>query len=124
MFPVFDGEEALQMFDNAQIDLVLLDLMLPKLNGIEFLKRIRGTSFVPVLIISAKESDIDKTLALGFGADDYISKPFSVIELTARFHAVIRRARSIFLLRRIHLPTLFNSNHLHSTYMVFCTHKY
>src|SRR5690625_5155070 len=84
VFPAFDGEEAHQLFENKQIDLILLDLMLPKLNGMEFLKRIRETSFVPVLIISAKESDVDKTLGLGFGADDYISKPFSVIELTAR----------------------------------------
>src|SRR5699024_3056611 len=83
VFTVFDGEEALQLFENVHIDLVLLDLMLPKLNGMEFLKKIRETSFVPVLIISAKESDVDKTLGLGFGADDYISKPFSVIELTA-----------------------------------------
>jgi DNA-binding response OmpR family regulator len=92
VFTAFDGEEALQLFENKAIDLVLLDLMLPKLNGMEFLKRIRQTSFVPVLIISAKESDVDKSLGLGFGADDYISKPFSVIELTARIHAAIRRA--------------------------------
>lgn len=92
VFTAFDGEEALQLFENKPIDLVLLDLMLPKLNGMEFLKRIRETSFVPVLIISAKESDVDKTLGLGFGADDYISKPFSVIELAARIHAAIRRA--------------------------------
>lgn len=88
----FDGEEALRLFEQTQIDLVLLDLMLPKLNGMAFLKRIRETSYVPVLIMSAKESDVDKTLALGFGADDYISKPFSVMELTARIHAAIRRA--------------------------------
>jgi len=92
VFTAFDGEEALQLFENVHIDLVLLDLMLPKLNGMEFLKKIRETSFVPVLIISAKESDVDKTLGLGFGADDYISKPFSVIELTARVHAAIRRS--------------------------------
>lgn len=92
VFTAFDGEEALQLFKNNGIDLVLLDLMLPKLNGMEFLKRIREVSFVPVLIISAKESDVDKTLGLGFGADDYISKPFSFIELTARVHAAIRRA--------------------------------
>ncbi|MGP4080673.1 response regulator transcription factor [Pseudalkalibacillus sp. R45] len=92
VFTAFDGEEAIQLFENKSIDLVLLDLMLPKLNGMEFLKRIRETSFVPVLIISAKESDVDKTLGLGLGADDYISKPFSVIELTARVHAAIRRA--------------------------------
>ncbi|MFG6115735.1 response regulator transcription factor [Halobacillus sp. MO56] len=88
----FDGEEAIQLFENNSIDLVLLDIMLPKLNGMEFLKRIRESSFVPILIISAKESDVDKTLGLGLGADDYISKPFSVIELTARVHAAIRRA--------------------------------
>ncbi|MFD2640182.1 response regulator transcription factor [Piscibacillus salipiscarius] len=88
----FDGEEALQLFQTTQIDLVLLDLMLPKLNGMEFLRKIRETSVVPVLIISAKDSEFDKTLGLGFGADDYISKPFSVIELTARVQAAIRRA--------------------------------
>ncbi|WP_281355690.1 response regulator transcription factor [Virgibacillus ihumii] len=92
VFTAFDGEKALQFFENKPVDLVLLDLMLPKLNGMDFLKRIRETSFVPVLIISAKESDVDKTLGLGFGADDYISKPFSVMELTARVHAAIRRA--------------------------------
>lgn len=88
----FDGEEALAVFEKEEIDLVLLDLMLPKLNGMEFLKKIRETSLIPVLIISAKGSDIDKALGLGFGADDYISKPFSMIELTARVNAAIRRA--------------------------------
>lgn len=88
----FDGEEALTLFENTPVDLVLLDLMLPRLNGIELLKRMRERSFVPVLIISAKESDVDKTLGLGLGADDYISKPFSIVELTARIHAAIRRA--------------------------------
>lgn len=91
VFTAFDGEEALHLFENTEIDLVLLDLMLPKLSGMEFLKKIRETSVVPVLIISAKESDVDKTLGLGFGADDYINKPFSMIELTARVHAAIRR---------------------------------
>lgn len=89
---VFDGEEALAVFEKEEVDLVLLDLMLPKLNGMEFLKRIRETSLIPVLIISAKGSDIDKALGLGFGADDYISKPFSMIELTARVSAAIRRS--------------------------------
>lgn len=88
----FDGEEAVRYFNDNEVDLILLDLMLPKLNGIEFLKQIREYSFVPVLIISAKESEADKTLGLGFGADDYISKPFSVTELTARIQAAIRRA--------------------------------
>ena len=88
----YDGEEALAAFKNNEIDLILLDLMLPKLSGMDFLKHIRTTSLIPVLIISAKESDIDKALGLGFGADDYISKPFSMLELTARVHAALRRA--------------------------------
>lgn len=88
----FDGEEARTVLQKNDLDLILLDLMLPKLSGTEFLKQLRTTSSIPVLIISAKGSDIDKALALGFGADDYISKPFSMLELTARVHAAIRRA--------------------------------
>ena len=87
-----DGEEAEAIFRKEKVDLVLLDLMLPKMNGMDLLKRIRETSVVPVLIISAKGSDLDKALGLGFGADDYLSKPFSMIELTARVQAAIRRA--------------------------------
>ncbi|MBS4192158.1 response regulator transcription factor [Bacillus sp. FJAT-49705] len=88
----FDGEEALALFNKNEPDLILLDLMLPKLSGTELLKKIREKSRVPILIISAKGSDLDKALGLGFGADDYISKPFSMIELTARVHAAIRRS--------------------------------
>jgi DNA-binding response OmpR family regulator len=87
-----DGEEAARLFANGGIDLVLLDLMLPKMNGITLLKQIRVHSSVPILILSAKGSDLDKALGLGFGADDYIAKPFSLIELTARVQAAIRRA--------------------------------
>ena len=92
MLIAFDGEEALALLEKNEVDLILLDLMLPKLSGMDFLKRIRTTSLIPVLIISAKGSDIDKALGLGFGADDYISKPFSMLELTARVHAALRRA--------------------------------
>ncbi|TKH06657.1 response regulator transcription factor [Peribacillus simplex] len=88
----FDGEEALALFHDKEPDLLLLDLMIPKLTGMDLLKKVRETSMVPILIISAKGSDLDKALGLGFGADDYISKPFSMIELTARVHAAIRRA--------------------------------
>ncbi|MBO0998617.1 response regulator transcription factor [Bacillus sp. SD075] len=88
----FDGEEALALFHDKEPDLLLLDLMIPKLTGMDLLKKIREMSMVPILIISAKGSDLDKALGLGFGADDYISKPFSMIELTARVHAAIRRA--------------------------------
>lgn len=87
-----DGEEAEALINSEQFDLILLDLMLPKVNGMDLLKQIRDKSIVPVLIISAKGSDLDKALGLGFGADDYVSKPFSMIELTARVQAVIRRA--------------------------------
>lgn len=92
VYRAFDGEEALTLLEKNEVDIILLDLMLPKLSGMDLLKRIRATSVIPVLIISAKGSDIDKVLGLGFGADDYISKPFSMIELTARVQAVIRRA--------------------------------
>ena len=88
----FDGEEALELFANDMFDLILLDLMLPKLDGMEFLKIIREKSMIPVLIMSAKDGDLDKALGLGFGADDYIAKPFSMIELMARVKAAIRRA--------------------------------
>ncbi|QED46753.1 response regulator transcription factor [Cytobacillus dafuensis] len=88
----FDGEEALAFFNKKEPDLILLDLMLPKLSGTELLKKVREKSKIPILIISAKGSDLDKALGLGFGADDYISKPFSMIELTARVHAAIRRS--------------------------------
>lgn len=88
----FDGEEALEIFAREPFDLILLDLMLPKLDGMEFLKIIRKKSMIPILIMSAKDGDLDKALGLGFGADDYISKPFSMIELTARVKAAIRRA--------------------------------
>lgn len=88
----FDGEEGIRLFQQGSYDLVLLDIMLPKLNGMDFLKIIREKSNIPVLMISAKDGDVDKALGLGFGADDYIAKPFSMIELTARVKAAIRRA--------------------------------
>lgn len=92
VIPAYDGEEALKLFFQESFDLILLDLMLPKLNGMEFLKTIREKSLIPILIMSAKDGDVDKALGLGFGADDYIAKPFSMIELVARVRAAIRRA--------------------------------
>ncbi|MNO43094.1 Transcriptional regulatory protein WalR [compost metagenome] len=89
----FDGDAAEQLFHRGgAYDLVLLDLMLPKRSGSDVLQTIRRDSLVPVLIMSAKDSDVDKALGLGFGADDYITKPFSMIELAARVKAAIRRA--------------------------------
>ncbi|RUT31579.1 response regulator transcription factor [Paenibacillus zeisoli] len=89
---VFDGIEAEKAFAKISYDLVLLDLMLPGRSGTDVLQLIRQASLVPVLIMSAKDSDVDKALGLGFGADDYITKPFSMIELAARVKAAIRRA--------------------------------
>lgn len=89
----FDGDTAVRKFTGGPpYDLVLLDLMLPKRSGTDVLQMIRSGSVVPVLIMSAKDSDVDKALGLGFGADDYITKPFSMIELAARVKAAIRRA--------------------------------
>lgn len=88
-----NGEEAQRLFRTREFDLVILDLMLPKQSGMEVLKSIRETSVVPILIMSAKDSDVDKALGLGFGADDYITKPFSIVELKARVNAAIRRAK-------------------------------
>lgn len=88
---VLDGETGLQKFTEKPYDLVLLDLMMPKLNGMEVISRIRETSTVPVMILSAKDGDLDKSLGLGLGADDYLTKPFSMTELLARIRANIRR---------------------------------
>ncbi|MCM3785360.1 response regulator transcription factor [Neobacillus mesonae] len=89
---VHDGEQALRQFELEQFDLVLLDLMLPKVNGLDILQKIREKSRVPILILSAKNSEVDKALGLRFGADDYIAKPFSLLELAARVHSSLRRA--------------------------------
>ena len=88
---VSDGESACEKFFSDDFNLVLLDLMLPKRNGMEVMRKIRESSTVPIIIISAKDTDSDKTLGLGLGADDYITKPFSVTEVLARIKANIRR---------------------------------
>lgn len=87
----FDGESACQEFYADDYSLVLLDLMIPKKSGMEVMKEIRKKSTVPIIILSAKDTDSDKTLGLGLGADDYITKPFSVTEVLARIKANIRR---------------------------------
>ena len=87
-----DGESACEKFFSDNFSLVLLDLMIPKMNGIEVMSKIREHNTVPTIIISAKDTDSDKTLGLGLGADDYITKPFSVTEVLARIKANIRRS--------------------------------
>ena len=87
-----DGEEALQVFFEQQVDLVLLDVMLPKLDGIQVCQRIRESSNVPILMLTAKGEDMDKILGLEYGADDYMTKPFNILEVKARIKTVLRRA--------------------------------
>ena len=86
-----DGEESLRLFDRERPDLIVLDLMLPGLSGTEICKRIRATSAVPIIMLTARDSEIDKVVGLEVGADDYVTKPFSMRELAARVRAVLRR---------------------------------
>lgn len=88
----YDGNEGLDLAKSFNPDLIILDIMLPKTDGIEVCKSIRNIANVPIIIISAKNSDYDKVLALGVGADDYLTKPFSIIELVARVKSNLRRA--------------------------------
>jgi DNA-binding response OmpR family regulator len=87
----YDGEEALEMAKNKKYDLILLDIMLPKLTGLEVCQQIREFSDVPVIMLTAKGEDMDKILGLEYGADDYITKPFNILEVKARIKAIIRR---------------------------------
>ena len=87
----FDGEEALQKIKENDYDIVLLDLMLPKMNGYEVCEAVRSFSRVPIIMLTAKSEDDDKIMGLEYGADDYITKPFNVMELKARIKAVMRR---------------------------------
>ncbi len=87
----YDGESACEKFFADEYSIVLLDLMIPKVSGMEVMKTIRASSTVPIMILSAKDTDSDKTLGLGLGADDYVTKPFSVTEVLARIKANIRR---------------------------------
>ncbi|MFP7476941.1 winged helix-turn-helix domain-containing protein [Terribacillus saccharophilus] len=98
VFAAFDGQEALDLFARESVDLMILDLMLPAYNGLDIVQLIRRESMLPILIMSAKDSDVDKALGLGFGADDYIGKPFSLIELTARVKAALRRSKQYSML--------------------------
>ena len=87
-----DGEEALERFADGAFDLVVLDVMLPKLDGLEVCKRIRAASSVPIIMLTARDDEFDKVLGLELGADDYITKPFSIREFRSRVRALLRRA--------------------------------
>ena len=87
-----DGDEALARFDAEEIDLVVLDVMLPKLDGLEVCKQLRARSAVPIVMLTARDDELDKVLGLELGADDYITKPFSIREFRSRVRALLRRA--------------------------------
>ncbi|THE12872.1 response regulator transcription factor [Bacillus timonensis] len=90
----FDGREALQIIQSENIDLMLVDLMMPYINGYQLIKKVRQDLHIPIIIISAKNDDNDKILGLGLGADDFISKPFNPLEVIARVQAQLRRSYS------------------------------
>ncbi|HZG97290.1 MAG TPA: response regulator transcription factor [Nocardioidaceae bacterium] len=92
-----DGRAALEEFERSGADIVLLDLMLPGINGTEVCRRIRQTSNVPVIMVSAKDTEVDKVVGLELGADDYVTKPYSPRELVARIRAVLRRGQDVDL---------------------------
>jgi DNA-binding response OmpR family regulator len=87
-----DGHQALERFDEQQFDLVVLDLMLPRIDGLEVCRRLRSRSSVPIIMLTAKSEEIDKVVGLELGADDYITKPFSLREFSSRIKAALRRA--------------------------------
>ena len=87
----YDGEEALEMAQQNHYDIILLDIMLPKLTGLEVCQQIRDFSNVPIVMLTAKGEDMDKILGLEYGADDYITKPFNILEVKARIKAIMRR---------------------------------
>lgn len=89
----YDGEEAIELAKKTEYDIVLLDIMLPKYDGFEVCQAIREFSDMPIIMLTAKGSDMDKILGLEYGADDYISKPFNILEVKARIKAIIRRSQ-------------------------------
>ena len=86
-----NGRDACRLFDEGGIGLVLLDLMIPQVSGMDVMEHIRKKSVVPIIILSARDTEADKTLGLGMGADDYITKPFNILEVKARIKAIMRR---------------------------------
>ncbi len=90
----YDGEEAIKQARDKSVDIIILDLMLPKVDGLSVCQKIREFSSVPVVMLTAKSEDMDKILGLEYGADDYLTKPFNILELKARVKAILRRVTS------------------------------
>ncbi len=91
----YDGEEALEAAKSKEFDIILLDVMLPRLDGFSVCQQIREFSSVPIIMLTAKGEDMDKILGLEYGADDYITKPFNILEVKARIKAIIRRTKKV-----------------------------
>ena len=90
----YDGEQAIEQLEKNDVQLLIMDVMMPRLDGIRATLKIRENSSIPIIILSAKTEDADKILGLNIGADDYITKPFNILEVKARIKAIMRRARS------------------------------
>ena len=103
----YDGEEAVESAKNTAYDIILLDVMLPKLSGFEVCQQIREFSTVPIIMLTAKNDDMDKILGLEYGADDYITKPFNILEVKARIKAIMRRTD-----KRDHAPSVLTYGEL------------
>ena len=95
VFCAYDGNEALKLVEELQPDLILLDIMLPQRDGMEVCREVRKTSEIPIIMLTAKDSEIDKVLGLELGADDYVTKPFSTREIIARVKANLRRQQVV-----------------------------
>lgn len=91
----YDGEEAVELAKNNGYDLIILDIMMPKVDGLEACMRIRESSTVPIIMLTARSEDMDKIIGFEYGADDYITKPFNILELKARVRALLRRSAII-----------------------------
>jgi two-component system OmpR family response regulator len=104
--PAYDGPSALQAFRDKSPDIVVLDVMLPGIDGLEVLKKIRDESATPVIMLTARSEEIDRLLGLGLGADDYMTKPFSLRELALRIRAILRRTETPTVARKITLGSL------------------
>ena len=102
----YDGLEAVQMLQEYEVHLLLIDIMMPKMDGIRATRKIRETSSVPIIFLSAKSEDVDKILGLNMGADDYITKPFNPLELTARVKSLLRRYTQLGAIAEAK-PTIF-----------------
>jgi DNA-binding response OmpR family regulator len=110
VYAAADGIEALVVMKNNQIHLAILDVMMPRLDGFNLLRKIRETSTIPVLLLTARSEDMDKVLGFGLGADDYLVKPFSMAELTARVAAQLRRSHEYGAVKSEHIAKLSFGN--------------